>query len=399
MSDTVIIFGAGFSKDAGIPLLGDFVDTMLEIAIRRSCRGVRLSDEDAQIFQQAVAARNALDHYHGRANFNDRNIEDILSILTFNCQAGDPGAREHLEAVQTAISRTIELTCEVRHPGVSRDGNYRIVPDPSPLYCEFWQGLLRHAGAGQTLPTLITFNYDLVLERALLQAVIGTGFHNLDQFGGKDFLRINYHHPRIPKLVYQIVRARFNSGTSFLDGLALRDVGPEAAGDELAVEILKLHGSLNFPRNGAAAPTRETYNVAQALAHPQILPPIFNKHADDSLNEVWKVALQRLRSAKNVIIVGYSLPSTDIYMQYFMKSALGPNLLLNKIFVYNPAVAEMAPAAAEARQRYETCFSAQLRSRIDFSPPSALRHSTAPLPRTTVDFVRTIASEPRSILF
>ena len=103
--------------------------------------------------------------------------------------------------------------------------------------------------------------------------------------------------------------------------------------------------------------------------------------------------------AQSSIIVGYSLPSTDIYMQYFMKSALGPNLLLNKIFVYNPAVAEMAPAAAEARQRYETCFSAQLRSRIDFSPPSALRHSTAPLPRTTVDFVRTIASEPRSILF
>jgi len=84
------------------------------------------------------------------------------------------------------------------------------------------------------------------------------------------------------------------------------------------IEILKLHGSINFPREKIKQ--RIDYNIAKPLHNPYILPPIFNKISHDQPNKMWEVSLRRLEAAKNVIIVGYSLPTTDVYMQYFASS-------------------------------------------------------------------------------
>lgn len=84
ISNNVIILGAGFSHDAGIPLLGGFVERMWEFAARKTHNGNPLDAADLEIFEDAIQVKNELDSYHGRAVFDDRNIEDILSILSFN---------------------------------------------------------------------------------------------------------------------------------------------------------------------------------------------------------------------------------------------------------------------------------------------------------------------------
>ena len=83
MTDTVFILGAGFSYDAGIPLLIGFVDRMLDFAIKEKSSDQPLSPADIEIFKDAMKIRNELDGYHGRANFDDRNIEDLLSNTDF----------------------------------------------------------------------------------------------------------------------------------------------------------------------------------------------------------------------------------------------------------------------------------------------------------------------------
>jgi hypothetical protein len=85
--------------------------------------------------------------------------------------------------------------------------------------------------------------------------------------------------------------------------------------------------------------------------------------------QMWKVALSRLRSAKKIIIVGYSLPRTDIYMQYFFKTALGPNLDLRKIMVFNPVLFRGGTDGNDMKKRYGECFAPQFQNRIDFQPP------------------------------
>jgi hypothetical protein len=97
MKDNIIIFGAGVSADAGIPLLANFVDKMWEFAVRGKNGQDELSDEDKIIFKKVLDIREELNGYHGRASLDDRNIEDILSILSFNLVNRNKPDEEKLE--------------------------------------------------------------------------------------------------------------------------------------------------------------------------------------------------------------------------------------------------------------------------------------------------------------
>jgi len=58
-------------------------------------------------------------------------------------------------------------------------------------------------------------------------------------------------------------------------------------------------------------------------------------------------------------------------MQYFLKTALGPNLNLNRIFVFDPVLFRDEPTSKEMVDRYANCFSPQLQKRIVFKPGRA----------------------------
>lgn len=116
MSDNALILGAGFSHDANVPLLSGFVEQMSAHAIRKKANDQPLSKANQDTFERAMRIRFELDGYHGRAMFDDRNIEDILSLLSFNALAEDD--RANLSAMTKAIARTIELSCNVKHLGV-----------------------------------------------------------------------------------------------------------------------------------------------------------------------------------------------------------------------------------------------------------------------------------------
>lgn len=395
MSDTVMILGAGFSHTAGIPLTSGFVEKMWQIATRKKVGTESLSQDDIAIFNAAMEVRNELDGYHGRANFNDRNIEDILSLLTFALMGKETGAVEQVRALNRAIARTIELTCSVKHPGLPKDGRYSLIRDGSDLYRQFWLRLIAATGIGHTLPTLITFNYDLVLERALLQVLIGTGYFNThsNRFPGQR-LRLNYHYNNIPDQLFRLKYSDWETNSprfSREEGTYIEPVsGDDPAQSVFEIDLLKLHGSLNFPIGKS-----DDFNLALARDDPFILPPIFNKYSNGDPLHMWKVALRKLQSAKNIVVVGYSLPTTDIYMQFFLKAALGPNRNFDKLIVFDPVLFQKSTANDALRQRYEDCFSSQVRSRIVFEPTG----DDSGMPGTAQHLVNMLGSEPSAVLF
>jgi hypothetical protein len=118
MTENVIILGAGFSYDAGIPVLSNFIERMWEYSIRGVAGDINLTNEDKNILSEALDIRREMDGYHGRVAFDDRNIEDILSMLAFNLLGGGTSDRNKLKAFTNAISKTIELSCNVTHPGI-----------------------------------------------------------------------------------------------------------------------------------------------------------------------------------------------------------------------------------------------------------------------------------------
>ena len=105
---------------------------------------------------------------------------------------------------------------------------------------------------------------------------------------------------------------------------------------------------------------------------------------------------QRLRAAKNIVIVGYSMPRTDVYMQYFLKAAFGPNINLDKVSVFDPVLFSSGDARNAMEDRYSECFSSRFRERIEFRPPAKSRETRQ---GSFGHFVDVIGGAPKAILF
>ncbi len=353
-SDNVIIFGAGASATAGIPLLPNFVRKMWEMAERGTLENLPLSLENLTVLRTANEIRRELQNYQSRANFDSENIEDLLSILAFE-QMGNRLRGTDYDSLVQAVALTIELC-----------GRVPFCEQPKPLsqqsacvkfYADFWNSLFSHYST--RLPTIITFNYDLVLERAL--------FHLCNNFDSPPRLPAQIELKYTPKksLGLLLAPASLDIGPAKKIGTSAR-VGTGEKGKGWVLDYCKLHGSLNWPRNLEKA---GELNL-QAQPSPLILPPVFDKmgKGGDSIVPVWNTALKALRKAKNLVIVGYSLPRTDVYMQYFFRAAIGPNADLNRVFVFNPAF-HGANVDGDLKGRYESCFSEHFRRKVDFYPP------------------------------
>lgn len=397
MSDTVFLLGAGFSRTAGIPLLGEFVDRMWEMALRGKAQSP-LDEDDKRLFAAAMEIREELDSYHGRAAFNDRNIEDLLSILSFNVIGGGKKDKQKLGIMSSAIARTIELLCSVQHPGINFKHG-RVVNEGPDLYRNFWKAIFTAANLGHSIPTFITFNYDLVLERSLLQVLIGTSYGSSNRLPFSRF-RIDYHYGPLQPKAYDIrytTFERLSERRTVEEGVMLAEANPAQSNNSKPIEILKLHGSLNFPRKSIDSKREEfDTSLTRAVSDPFILPPVFNKASGDAAAQMWKIAIERIRNAKNIVIVGYSLPATDIYMQYFLKAGVGPNRNLSKIVVFDPLLFSDLPGSDAMKARYGSCFSPQLRDRIDFRP---IGENGRVQPGTADALVSILAGKPATLLF
>ncbi len=184
--DNIIIFGAGASFDAGIPLLNNFVDVMWGYAIRGRSPHGELSSNDRDLLTEADKIRVGLERYNSRANFSMRNLEDVLSLLSFEALAGGEALQKYQTWVR-AITRTVELSTIHTYSDTPRETpHYNKAP-----YHEFWDCLLGK-NANSNPPALLTFNYDLVLERTLWDFFHGLSDTDDGFKPARDSCKINY---------------------------------------------------------------------------------------------------------------------------------------------------------------------------------------------------------------
>jgi len=360
--DNVIILGAGASFDAGIPLMNGFIEKMRLFALKDQIDDVKLTIDDKEVFKKAISIMNELDTYHARAAFNDRNLEDILSILAFNILGGKSYTKIKLDNMIKAIARTIEITCSVKHDG--KLNSEQMLGDI--VFRNFWSRLFEKYEISGSFPTIITLNYDLVLERSLLQTFVTTK-HKQYSFDG---IVLKYYYPPYQDSSYRIKTANYTviRDGSFSDttGTILEKCQEKDLLKPVVIEILKLHGSLNFPKQPNE--NHEVYPISQVVDSPFIIPPISNKSLSIDSEKIWKTALERISNCKNLVIVGYSLPKTDIYFQFFLKAALGPNKDFDKLIIYNPEIFSDLKNC-DLKKRYINCFPEQLQERIEFPTP------------------------------
>ncbi len=94
--------------------------------------------------------------------------------------------------------------------------------------------------------------------------------------------------------------------------------------------LLKLHGSINWHYSGEMGAVYEQIyyafgNVGDLT--PFIIPPILDKNSfytHSSLRKMWVDASEYIRNAEEIYIIGYSLPETDLPVNFFLQENLRP---------------------------------------------------------------------------
>ncbi len=249
------------------------------------------------------------------------------------------------------IFETIDNSCTVQSDS---DGRY----NPDPVYASFGKFIIE-TNEERRLPTpnlkdsVVTLNYDVLLDYVFWFA-----------YGGCDY-----------------------------------DVGRT---NEHKVKVLKLHGSMNWGRHPGcevpagretqvvpASPVPEGYNVLTDRGkrpkiqqipfrmftntlhntkccgcqkphqlEPVFIPPTWFKSCKtERIESVWQQAIQEFKAARQIVIVGYSLPSTDTFLPYLLMLGLADNADLYRVIVVNPDKND------DLWARYERMFSRSMGER------------------------------------
>lgn len=309
----VYILGAGFSAAAGIPVVRDFLYDMRSSLSWLTAQG-RHRDRDAveEVLRfRKVAASAAL-----RVNLNVENIEDLFSL------AAASGQYPLAESVSTAIAATVSFGAatrtappvfvSVKH-GVTIPPNWELRQEAdqvkkyyAPLY-DLQAGLLSGAPCGihaAMRNTIISFNYDTVLEEALWNWKLKSWYG------------------------FESDSVEYDSSATFVS---------ETNADS-AVAVLKLHGSVNWatPNNKERLTLYGSYeDILEANQQVLLVPPTWRKTFSGPISHVWDGAVRALKEATRIVIVGFSIPPTDIHFKYLLAAGLQENISLRKIFCIN----------------------------------------------------------------
>src|SRR5262249_15169356 len=184
MSRTVFILGAGASKQAGGPLMAEFLD------VAEKLRGSRKSTISANNFDLVFKGRAALQSVHSKSNLDLANIESVFAAFEmaalFKRSLGDL----KVEDVQGLSSATRRLIVETLESELAFPFMVGVVMPPPP-YNEFVALIAKIMEKDNTGVSLITFNYDLALDYALHFNSLRPNYCLDDNVQGIPFMKVH----------------------------------------------------------------------------------------------------------------------------------------------------------------------------------------------------------------
>jgi len=287
----VYILGAGCSREDNVPLVNEFLDVSFKKVLPD------LNMYDAKRFKNVKNFRNEV--------LPDSNVEELFSYIDFERIVKTYGNKYNLNNLRKDLLYVIAKTIEK----VIRKGG-------STIYENFWENHIVKSKSYHAI-TIITFNWDLLLDNILLSSP-------------------SFFIDGIPENYY---------GTSFSymgDGRESYNRVPNSS-----LKLLKLHGSLNWLFCKNCKENNKFFVIGKKPAvkvlegfgmkcpncgndlDTLIVPPTFQKIEEggiiSALSDIWKCAKDNLSNANRIVIAGYSFPEDDVHFRLFFRSALVEN--------------------------------------------------------------------------
>jgi hypothetical protein len=304
------VFGAGASAPYGAPTMGEFLSRAFsgwwtvippDLTDFEEDLGIVAGAIDGQYGTNILAAQHGGDHISAEVALRKINVEELLASADEN---RTPDIRQALDRV---IFRTIERNM---HDSGNR-GYYKLVMSE----------ILK---SGQKA-CLISFNYDLLLDRALTDAT---------------------HH----------ATSTWSYAVPFHAGVEQFPSYRDSA--DPAIFLLKLHGSLNWGQcpkcdrlrlwfyNTYDDIFRKTWPNCKNCSEismgfkPVLVAPSPAKRLPSALNSAWNAAANCLQTTEKLTIIGYSFSAFDhASRRLFLKNFIIPNLSVDpapKLTIIDP---------------------------------------------------------------
>jgi hypothetical protein len=328
----VYLLGAGFSADAGAPVIHDFLDRSRVLLDDPSSE---LDKVEREHYLKVFEFRRKMAQAREKVRIDLDDIEQLFGLVEMSLRFGDE-PRETRNSTVYLIAKTLQLAVEV---GQTRRGRYSLpvpvgsaerIPDyfkkastmaPDGIELQrideydYFIGLICGAfddpyKRRNRKDTIITFNYDLVCDSALQRL----GY------------RAEYH------LTPEIVDDQRSSSSG------------------LRCDLLKLHGSTNWGVCSACgkrvvvlsekvtdSPSefrQQLCSCGKGQFDPFLIPPSWDKSEyREIVAPIWTKAALELSMATRICVIGYSMPETDTFFKYLLTMALARNHQLYKLIV------------------------------------------------------------------
>lgn len=328
----VFILGSGFSAGMGIPTIANFIPEGLRLLKLRK----PYAADPAKYVQPVI---DVLAKYGARIRAtvsNEPNLEDCF------CAVDAAGCKRHRNTLIEFV-RHVCTAALARHLDQAKavSGNHNQLPEDR----RFLPTVPRnHAWPNQGKDYLPVSLWEdqrepvaCIYESFLSQLFIKAARLRAQQ--GDDATNCDDHVPAIVSLNYDLLLEEKLWGTSspwspgavdsnaplrnfcYGKGISLQE--RDIAANALGVPLIKLHGSLNWCQqsdgSASAFPTQAVVSNAVPLVIPSwVRGPVNQNLFGDRVDD----ALTHLRRADRIIVVGYSMPPTDRYLQFIFARGL-----------------------------------------------------------------------------
>jgi hypothetical protein len=308
----VYVFGAGASVHVGGPLAKDFLDegfSLLTFGDRTEFNeesfyhvgnliDILYQNQFASKVTQALSSHIPIT----KSDFPNVTLEELLTYLDLAIAKGEDWLdfRKHQQELYDFIFQTLEYNMKPFYSDVTKFNTDGTLDHRRNLYDK----LIDYVINPNDRNCFITFNYDLFLDRSVTINNYGlVGDYNLPFSSIQDF-------PSYDRIIK----------------------GQRVDKD---VDILKLHGSMNWARclncgnihlkfHGIyRSIIREKCRSCTNNLSPILIPPTYRKNIESyGLLNLWDKAEDLLSKADHIIIIGYSFPDADLEAKWLFKKAL-----------------------------------------------------------------------------
>jgi SIR2-like protein len=285
MENVCYILGAGFSAPLGLPLMSNFLIKSKDMYFENHERYKYFSKVFELIKEMSVSK-----NYYNTDLFN---IEEILSIL-------DIGQFLKKERLKSDFIEYIKDVINFYTP--------EIPPKLNPLPSN-WQ----HQFFGRNEYNYYGFFISCLHHIILIENMYGPGKQRVihahkEEGGHAQYSIITLNYDLIPENFCREINDRClpQSGHPFEFKKGVNNT------KENIPIIAKLHGSVDSE---------------------DIVPPTWSKGVHTEIAKEWELAYQCLVKANHIRFIGYSLPTSDAYVKYLLKSAVLKSPHLKKIDV------------------------------------------------------------------